>query len=160
VSVELPGFEYDEIVIEATTMKVKSTDKLSAHPAVELTRENLNYVRHAILAEGKSCEVASRRKPAVEGVKSICRWITKHNRQGFLALRDGKSKFFKSKEEGGVAELREQATEWAAGGEVADNQSVADAESNDENSVLITTTGEDPGDGVDACMSHPSQEPV
>ena len=125
---------------------------------MELTRENLNYVRHAILAEGKSCEVASRRKPAVEGVKNICRWITKHNRQGFLALRDGKSKFFKSKEEGGLAELREQATEWAAGGEVADNQSVSDAESNNENSV--PTTGEDPGDGVDACMSHPSQEPV
>jgi len=137
VEVSLPGFEYDDIVVEPLTVVMKyDTTKLN-NVAIELLPANLAYVRHALLSGNRDGK-RRRPKPDYTGIPKSARWLKKHN--GWLASRaqtkDGgqKSKLFKAPkgevDDVLINELREQAKRWADGEDITGHDDPGDDELN------------------------------
>ena len=127
IEVELPEFAYDGVEVNKITMVMKWETAKASALTIEVTAENLNYIRHALLAGSR---VDKRRaRPEFDGVPKLARWIPSLG--GYRAQRVVGDKIVtrlvkpaidhdNSVDPLAVSEALEAAKRWAEGEEGAD----------------------------------------
>ena len=105
IELQMPAVEFDGEVAAAISLKVKApaSDRKGDGVCIELTTENLHYIRIA-LRVSQGTKNYSRTKPGLPS-NTGCRWVKRGKRCGYLATRkpDGcemQSRFFSSTKHG------------------------------------------------------------
>ena len=122
VDIKLPAVEHDGVEVDELVMKVKAESDSRLNISLELTAENLKYVRVAMLQHDSKGVSYSRSKPEYEGEPKQLRWLAR--RKAWLAISPCKQKTFRVRKgaasqgpfELEVVETRDRARAWAASG--------------------------------------------
>lgn len=127
VTIELPELEDHP----AISVRVLTASNIRSNVAVELRADVMQYVRKAIIGQGKRETPTKRERPEVEGERNMCRWMqmprtkrgeAREPQAGFQAFRETqngvkKTRFFPAESDASdaVDRCRDIALAWAKG---------------------------------------------
>ena len=161
VELQLPEVEHlgEEAAAIALKMKAPASKFKNDGLWVELTEQNMHYLRVAMLA---SCGDKDGRKHRHHGNSKNCRRITKRKQDGYLASRDenGKRKHRFFADDSSCLQIQEKILKWQAGQDTDHEDAATDTnENNEQPSPSDNGEEEEEGAMTDGAQEENNEKP-